>query len=68
MDKDELIEMLKDRLEECCDCIEASYGIIRESGRITNDAEMTVEGARYFIEQAKSHLEDQEKKPCNTPQ
>lgn len=73
MDTDELIEMLKDRLEECCDCIEAGYEIAQECGRITTDAELTVAGAREFIEEAKSYLEtlyseSQEAKQCTTPQ
>ncbi|MBY8277256.1 hypothetical protein KW516_05920 [Vibrio fluvialis] len=73
MDTDELIEMLKDRLEECCDCIEAGYEIAHECGRITTDAELTVADAREFIKEAKSYLEmlyskEQEDNPCNTPQ
>ena len=73
MDAKELIEMLKDRLEECCDCIEAGYEIARECRRITTDAELTVAFAREFIGEAKSYLEtlysdDKESKRCNTQQ
>ncbi|EHA1204523.1 TPA: hypothetical protein ACPJ2U_002049 [Vibrio alginolyticus] len=64
----QLIEMLKDRLEECCDCIEASYEITRSAGYTTIDAELTVEGGRSFIDEASRYLEEQEREPCNTPQ
>ncbi|EOB2571307.1 hypothetical protein [Vibrio fluvialis] len=65
----QLITMLKDRLEECCDCIEAGYSIVRSSGHSTSDAEMTVEGGRVFIEEANQFLDTfAESLPCNTPQ
>ncbi|EHR7164162.1 hypothetical protein KUK86_002246 [Vibrio parahaemolyticus] len=64
----QLIEMLKDRLEECCDCIEASYEITRSAGYTTIDAELTVEGGRSFIDEASRYLEEQEREPCNAPQ
>lgn len=64
----QLVEMLKDRLEECCDCIEAGYEIIRKSGHTTTDAELTVEGARFFVGEANSYLQKQEGESCNTPQ
>ncbi|EPM6351025.1 hypothetical protein ACTN3U_002648 [Vibrio alginolyticus] len=64
----QLIEMLKDRLEECCDCIEAGYEITRSAGYTTIDAELTVEGGRSFIDEASSFLEEQERASCNTPQ
>ncbi|EOY4907140.1 hypothetical protein ACP54H_000285 [Vibrio alginolyticus] len=64
----QLIEMLKDRLEECCNCIEAGYEITRSAGYTTTDAELTVEGGRSFIEEASSFLEEQERASCNTPQ
>jgi hypothetical protein len=68
MDDDKLIEMLKDRLEECCDCIEAGYDIIRRAGCLTTDSELTVKHARLFVEEAKSYLSEMEHKSCNTPQ
>ncbi|ELA8260365.1 TPA: hypothetical protein ACPJ2K_002672 [Vibrio alginolyticus] len=64
----QLIEMLKDRLEECCDCIEAGYEITRSAGYTTIDAELTVEGGRSFIDEVSSFLEEQERASCNTPQ
>ncbi|MCR9519632.1 hypothetical protein NB469_14665 [Vibrio alginolyticus] len=64
----QLIEMLKDRLEECCDCIEAGYEITRSAGYTTIDAELTVEGGCSFIDEASSFLEEQERASCNTPQ
>lgn len=64
----QLIEMLKDRLEECCDCIEAGYEITRSAGYTTIDAELTVEGGRFFIDEASRYLEEQERASCNTPQ
>ena len=64
----QLIEMLKVRLEECCDCIEAGYEITRSAGYTTIDAELTVEGGRSFIDEASSFLEEQERASCNTPQ
>ncbi|MBL4831298.1 MAG: DUF3850 domain-containing protein [Aliivibrio sp.] len=51
-----LIEYLRDRLEETCDCIEAGYDIIRESGHTTGDSQLTVEGGRVFIEEANQYL------------
>ncbi|ENI4126730.1 DUF3850 domain-containing protein [Vibrio fluvialis] len=64
-----LIEYLRDRLEETCDCIEAGYGIARSSGHSTSDAAMTVEGGRVFIEEANQFLNTfAESQPCNTPQ
>ncbi|EKO3371243.1 DUF3850 domain-containing protein [Vibrio fluvialis] len=64
-----LIEYLRDRLEETCDCIEAGYGIARSSGHSTLDAEMTVEDGRVFIEEANKFLGSfAESQPCNTPQ
>ncbi|ENM0967552.1 TPA: hypothetical protein KD853_000724 [Vibrio parahaemolyticus] len=63
-----LIEMLKDRLEECCDCIEAGYEITRSAGCTTIDAELTVEDGRSFIAEATCYLEEQERESCNTPQ
>ena len=63
-----LIEMLKDRLEECCDCIEAGYEITRSAGCTTIDAELTVEGGRSFIAEAICYLQEEERGACNTPQ
>lgn len=63
-----LIEMLKERLEECCDCIEAGYEITRSAGYTTIDAELTVEGGRSFIDEASRYLEEQDRESCNTPQ
>lgn len=51
-----LIEYLRDRLEETCDCIEAGYEIQRTSGHSISDAQMTVEGGRVFIEEANNYL------------
>ncbi|PJC85324.1 hypothetical protein CSW98_15975 [Vibrio sp. HA2012] len=53
-----LIKFLRDRLEETCDCIEASYSIIRESGRTITDSQITVEGGREFIAEANAYLKD----------
>ncbi|EQB0489270.1 hypothetical protein ACYAQ7_001451 [Vibrio alginolyticus] len=64
----QLIEMLKDRLEECCDCIEAGYEITRSAGYTTIDAELTVEDGRSCIDEASRYLEEQERASCNTPQ
>ncbi|HHX8268288.1 TPA: hypothetical protein ACVOYV_001465 [Vibrio diabolicus] len=64
----QLIEMLKDRLEECCDCIEAGYEITRSAGYTAIDAELTVEGGRSFIDEASRYLKEQERESCNTPQ
>ncbi|PFG55726.1 hypothetical protein ATG66_2042 [Vibrio sp. ES.051] len=64
----QLIEMLKDRLEECCDCIEAGYEIAGSAGFTTTDAELTVEGGRYFIKEANAYLQEQECESCNTQQ
>ncbi|ENK3144689.1 hypothetical protein ACRTEU_00675 [Vibrio alginolyticus] len=64
----QLIEMLKDRLEECCDCIEAGYEITRSARYTTIDAELTVEGGRSFIDEASRYLKEQERESCNTPQ
>ncbi|HCH0947824.1 TPA: hypothetical protein NKP42_002359 [Vibrio parahaemolyticus] len=64
----QLIEMLKDRLEECCNCIEAGYEITRSAGYSTTDAELTVEGGRSFIEEATCYLQELERESCNTPQ
>ncbi|QXO19231.1 hypothetical protein [Vibrio ostreae] len=52
----ELIEMLRDRLEECCNCIEAGYDITLASGHSITDAELTVEGGRVFIDEANQYL------------
>ncbi|MCG7499350.1 hypothetical protein MHO82_21015 [Vibrio sp. Of7-15] len=51
-----LIELLRDRLEEACDCIEAGYEIVRSSGHSISDSQMTVEGGRMFIEEANEYL------------
>ena len=51
-----LIEYLRDRLQETCDCIEAGYEIIRESGHTIADSQITVEGGRAFIEEANQYL------------
>ncbi len=52
----QLIEYLRDRLQETCDCIEASYDIMREAGVTTSDSQMTVEGAQLFIGEANQYL------------
>ncbi|WP_281223084.1 DUF3850 domain-containing protein [Photobacterium sanguinicancri] len=51
-----LIEYLRDRLQETCDCIEAGYDIVRESGHTIGDCQLTVEGGRVFIEEANEYL------------
>jgi hypothetical protein len=51
-----LISFLRDRLQETCDCIDASHDIIKESGHTTKDAEMTANDARAFIEMADEYL------------
>ncbi|TOH54203.1 hypothetical protein CGI80_00515 [Vibrio parahaemolyticus] len=52
----QLIEYLRDRLEETCDCIEAGYDIIRSSSHTIGDSQLTVEGGRVFIEEANTYL------------
>ncbi|WP_285465636.1 hypothetical protein [Vibrio sp. D420a] len=52
----QLIEYLRDRLQETCDCIEAGYDIMREAGVTTSDSQMTVEGAQLFIGEANQYL------------
>lgn len=52
-----LIGLLRDRLQETSDCIEASHNIIREAGYTTEDAQRTVEDARAFIDLADEFLE-----------
>lgn len=54
----QLIEYLRDRLQETCDCIEAGYDVMRESGVTISDSQMTVEGAQIFIEEANQYLTD----------
>ncbi|EJL6393191.1 DUF3850 domain-containing protein [Vibrio navarrensis] len=54
-----LIEFLRDRLQETCDCIEAGYEITQASGRSIADSQMTVKGGRAFVDEANlflSHL------------
>ncbi|HGY0682225.1 TPA: DUF3850 domain-containing protein [Vibrio cholerae] len=51
-----LICFLRDRLQETCDCIDASHDIIKKSGHTTVDAEMTVNDARAFIDMANEFL------------
>ncbi|MFH0227098.1 DUF3850 domain-containing protein [Vibrio furnissii] len=51
-----LIEYLRDRLEETCNCIEAGYDITLASGHSITDAELTVEGGRVFIDEANQYL------------
>lgn len=51
-----LISLLSDRLEECCDCIEAGYPATRKAGCVTTDAEETVKHGRYFLREARNFL------------
>lgn len=51
-----LIEFLRDRLNETCDCIEAGYDIVLKSGHTIDDSQMTLEGGRQFIELANDYL------------
>jgi len=51
-----LVEYLRDRLEETCDCIECCYESIRNDGCSTADAAMTVKNGRSFIKLANEHL------------
>ncbi|HCG8683765.1 TPA: DUF3850 domain-containing protein [Vibrio parahaemolyticus] len=51
-----LICFLRDRLQETCDCIDASHDIIKRSGHTTADAEMTANDARAFIDMANEFL------------
>ncbi|AGB11011.1 TPA: DUF3850 domain-containing protein [Vibrio parahaemolyticus] len=53
-----LIEFLRDRLEETCDCIEYGYEFTRKAGCTTADAEKTVEGGRAFIAEANAYLKN----------
>ena len=52
-----LIRLLRDRLQEASDCIEASHNIIRFAGYTTADAENTVKDSRAFVELANEFLE-----------
>ncbi|WP_029822526.1 DUF3850 domain-containing protein [Vibrio parahaemolyticus] len=45
----DLICYLRDRLEETCDCIDASHNIIKKAGHTTQDAERTSNDAREFV-------------------
>ncbi|QIS00593.1 DUF3850 domain-containing protein [Vibrio diabolicus] len=51
-----LICFLRDRLQETCDCIDASHDIIKFAGFTTADAERTANDARAFIEMANEFL------------
>ncbi|MBN3492044.1 DUF3850 domain-containing protein [Vibrio neptunius] len=51
-----LICFLRDRLQETCDCIDASHDIIKQSGHTTADAERTANDARAFIDMANEFL------------
>ncbi len=55
-----IISFLRDRLQECCDCIEAGYSATRKAGCVTTDAEMTVKDSRYFVEEASVFLKGYE--------
>ncbi|EDP59463.1 hypothetical protein AND4_09827 [Vibrio sp. AND4] len=44
-----LISLLRDRLQETCDCIDAGHDIVRNAGHSTTDAERTANDAREFI-------------------
>lgn len=52
----ELLGYLRDRLQETCDCIDASHDIVRNAGLTTQDSEMTANDARQFIEMANEFL------------
>ncbi|MEK2129272.1 DUF3850 domain-containing protein [Vibrio parahaemolyticus] len=52
----DLIGYLRDRLQETCDCIDASHSIVRKAGYTTDDAQQTANDAREFIELANSFL------------
>ena len=60
LDAQNLISLLRDRLQECCDCIEAGYPATRKAGCVTTDAEMTVKDSRYFVEEASVFLKGYE--------
>ncbi|MGF1909176.1 DUF3850 domain-containing protein [Vibrio kasasachensis] len=51
-----LIGYLRDCLQETCDCIEAGHDIMRASGHMIKDSQMTVDGGREFIEIANEFL------------
>ncbi|HCE2591079.1 TPA: DUF3850 domain-containing protein [Vibrio parahaemolyticus] len=51
-----LISLLRDRLQETCDCIDAGHEIVRKAGHSTTDAERTANDAREFIELANDFL------------
>lgn len=51
-----LICFLRDRLQETCDCIDASHDIIKKAGHTTKDAERTANDARAFIDMANEFL------------
>ncbi|MBD8515188.1 hypothetical protein IFO68_21135 [Photobacterium sp. CAU 1568] len=52
----ELIELLRDRLQESADCMSADIENIRRSGRTTADMIRMVEDARYFVSEADTFL------------
>ncbi|NOI15804.1 DUF3850 domain-containing protein [Vibrio hepatarius] len=51
-----LICFLRDRLQETCDCIDASHSIIKKAGHTTADAERTADDARAFVDMANEFL------------
>ena len=51
-----LIALLRDRLQETCDCIDAGHDIVRKAGHSTTDAERTANDAREFIDLANDFL------------
>lgn len=51
-----LIALLRDRLQETCDCIDAGHEVVRKAGHSTTDAERTANDAREFIELANGFL------------
>lgn len=61
----QLIELLKDQIQGCCESIEAGYEITRNADCSTTDAEITVESARDAVKQANAYLEEEEHTQCN---
>lgn len=51
-----LIALLRDRLQETCDCIDTGHEIVRKAGHQTDDAERTANDAREFIGLANDFL------------
>jgi hypothetical protein len=55
----ELIELLKDRLQEAADCMDCGLDIVRDAGLTTADVERQIQDSRYFVKLANGFIKDQ---------